>query len=336
MKKFLLLFFVFSVCLSLNAQTQIAPISLSVKELSLTKWDPQEGIIYKQVPGANLGATSFEVMNSNQIAFLCNSTSEIVVIDKASGKAIKKFNVSFAPRDFSYSNGFFFVLTENQVIKYDIAGNEINRFPIPNGYDGVERLTRFNNATYLLLPSGNTLMIESDGHSIVSDEKEGWITGSGNFVTTRITGYNSYSIKVTTDDHKSYEKVFTTDVKVAGVFVIGSTNSRVVLDVQTFISENPISVERMIVDIDLNNYGLGSIVAQTKVPDCYYVLSNKDFSLMQDGTVYNMITSPQGVFIFSLTDARMLLKTQNIQGYPSSIIDTKYHFNDNLMRMEEK
>ncbi|RJQ63497.1 MAG: hypothetical protein C4517_04230 [Stygiobacter sp.] len=336
MQKLLLLLFTLSVSFPLVAQTQRAQSILNIKEVTSTKWDSQDGIIYKQVPGANLGATSFEVIDNNRIAYLCDSSNEIIIVESVSGIAIKRFNVSFAPRDFSYSNGYFFVLTENQVVKYDIAGNEINRFSIPNGYDGIERLTRFNNATYLLLPSGNTLMIESYGHSIVSDEKEGWITSSGNYVATRITGYNSYSIKLTSEGHKNYEKVFTTDLKVAGVFVVGSTNSKIILDVQTFLSECPISIDRAIVIVELNSNGLGSIVANTKVPDCYYVLSNKDFSLREDGTIFNMITAPQGAFVFSLTDTRMLLKTQNIQGYPSYITDTKYHFNDNLMKMEER
>lgn len=331
-----ILFFLILSIWYLNLIGQVTPIYLSVKEISQTPWNVQTGITYKQVPGANLGPTSFEVMDNNRIAFLCDSNNEIIIVEKSNGKAIKKFNVSLAPRDFSFSNGNFFVLTENEVIKYDAEGNVINSFPIPYGYYGIERLTRYNDATYLLLPSGNSLMIESNGYSITDNEKEGWITSAGNYVITRISGNNTYYIKVTTENRNTYEKIFSTVNKIAGVFVVGSTNSLIVLDVQTFISENPVTVDRMIVNIDLSNSGLGSISAHTKIPDCYYVLSNKDFSLLQDGTVYNMITSPQGVYIFSLTNENALLKTQNIQGYPTHITETKYHFNNYLIKGEEK
>lgn len=128
------------------SQTQKSLRNLNVKEMSLTKWNTKEGIQYKQVEGANLGATSFDVMNSNKIAFLCNSSREIITMDSKRGKIIKKFSISNDPRDFVYSGKYFFVLTENEVIKYDLEGNEFNKFPIPNNYVGVERLTRFNNS----------------------------------------------------------------------------------------------------------------------------------------------------------------------------------------------
>ena len=196
--------FVCFISLFVPAQTNNTTGNINVKEYSLTKWDPQEGVLYKQVPGANLGATSFEIMNNNLIAYLSNSENEIVITDRTSGKAVKRFNVSLAPRDFCYSNGYFYVLSEDRVTQYDKTGTEIKSFTFPEDYRGVERLTRFNNSTYLLLPSGNSLLIESNGHSVKPKETDGWITAAGNSVITRITGYNSYSIKVITGKARSY------------------------------------------------------------------------------------------------------------------------------------
>lgn len=306
--------------------------SLNVQELSLTKWDSQEGISYKEVPGANLGATSFEVMDDNRIAFLANSTSEIIIANQASGKAIKRFDVSFAPRDFSYSDGYFFVLTGSRVVQYHESGNAVNTFSFPESYAGVERLARYDHATYLLLASGNSLMIESNGHSIESHERKGWITGAGHFVETQLNGGNSYSIRITTGDATSYEKELVTDKMVAGVYVVGSTNNRLALDVQTFISEAPVSIERSLVQIELDSDGIGPIVTTTRVPDCYYVLSNKDFSLKEDGTLLNMVTSPEGVFVFSLSEASTLGTARNY--YPYLIAQTTYHFNDHLVQVD--
>lgn len=316
------------------AQSQMS--KLSIDQISFTKWNSYDGVLYKQVPGVNLGATSFEILNNNQVAFLSNSNNEIVIVDNSTGGLINKFNISLAPRDFVYDNGYFYVLTENQVILYDERGREWKNFNLPNTSMGIERLTRFDNQTYLLLPSGNSLLIEANGYLVNPIEKEGWITNTGTLAHTQITGNNSYLIKLNTPDGYSYSKIYYTDKKVAGVFVVGATLNKVVLDVQTFISESPISVERNIIEVELNNYGLGSITSQTKVPDCYYVLSNKDFLLKQDGNLYNMITAPQGIYVFSLADGKQLYKSSNSQSYPSYINGTKYHFNDNLMRLEEK
>lgn len=299
---------------------------------SVVRWNTSTGIPYKQMPGANLGAISFTLMGQNRVAFLCNSTSEIIITKKSDGKAIKKFQVAFAPRDFTYEDGFFYVLTENQVIKYDETGKKIENFSFPITYLGVERLTRVKNAIFLLLPTGNSLMIDSGGAYITPIEYQGIITNSGYFVTTQISNNNSYFVKVTNANGNKLERIFTTDKKVAGVYVIGTTKNRIVLDVQTYISENPIAIERFIVSINLNEIGFGTIVSISKVPNCYYVLSNRDILIAKTGSVINMVTAPSGISIFSLTEKL----TKSVKNYPRSLIRSKYHYNNHLIDVETK
>lgn len=316
----------------LYAQGKQSMAGVCVKELSSTMWNTVDGVPYLQVPGANLGVISFEVLDENRLAFLCNATSEIIITSKSNGSAIEKFPVSFAPRDFVYDNGFFYVLYENKVIAYNESGNAFNHFSFPDSYIGIERITRFKNSTYLLLPSCNSLIIETDGNSVEAKEYDGWITSKGHWITTGLNGDNSYSIKITTGNNKIYEKVFVTDKKVAGVYVVGSTENRIVLDVQTFITESPINVKREIITVELNQGEIGSIVTIRNVPNCYYVLSNKDFCVLSDGSIINMVTAPQGIFMFSLTET----KAGEGQDYPAEIINTKYHFNDYLIKIDEK
>ena len=311
---------------NLNAQNKQTAAGWNVKEISMTKWGGQDGLPYMAAPGVNLGATSFEVLPENKIAFLSSASNEIIITDKSTGKAIKKIPVSFAPRDFVYDNGLFYVLNEQLVTVYNEAGTIIKKLEFPNTYLGVERLARFNNSTYLLLPSGNSLKIES------TKEYEGWITFSGNFVLTKLNGGNSYSFKVITADGKSYEKTLNTDKIVAGIYVVGATDNRIFLDVQTYITESPISVERNIIAVELTSSGLGNIVTSIKVPDCYYVLSNNDFHVSANGNILNMITTPQGAFVFSLTE----IKSGKAMGYPSSILAAQYHFNDHLITVDAK
>jgi hypothetical protein len=302
----------------------------NISQLSVSEWNTPSGLPYSQVPGANLGPTAFQIIDNNRIAFLCNSTNEIIITNKTMGKAIERFPVSFAPRDFVFDKGMYYVLFENKVISYDEKGNEGIKFPFPSEYLGVERLTRCNDATYLLLPSGNSLLIEKGGSPVKPVEYNGIITETGQFITTRLTGDNSYSLTVQGSANKTFEKTFPTDKKVAGVYVVGATNDRVILDVQTFISENPISVERTVASVDLNKNGVGAFVNKSEVPDCYYVISNKDFYISKNGYIYNMMTTPQGVFIFLLTES----KSDQSEGYPSSIAKIQYQSNDNLIKLD--
>ena len=311
---------------TLVAQSGKTSAGWNVQQVSTTKWNVPDGLPYLSAPGVNLGVTSFEVIAQNKIAFLSNASNEIIITDKSTGKVIKKFPVSFAPRDFVYDNGFFYVLDEQLVTVYNDDGKLIKKLSFPNSYLGVERLTRFNNETYLLLPSGNSLKIES------AKEYDGWITSSGNFVLTKINAENSYSFKVITANGTSFEKTLNTGKTVAGVYVVGATNSRIFLDIQTYISESPIRVERNIIAVELTSQGLGSVVTSIKVPDCYYVLSNNDFHVSATGAILNMITAPQGAFVFSLTAT----KAGKATGYPASLLATQYHFNDHLMIVDTK
>lgn len=303
-----------------------------ISRLSTVKWGKNTGLPYKQVPGANLGVTSFEILSHDKIAYLCNSTSEIFITNKISGKVIRKFSVEFAPRDFVYDNGFFYVLNETQVTTYTETGKLIKKTSFPETHRGVERLTRYNNVIFLQLPSGNSLMLDKSGISEKSKEFEGIITGDGNFVSTEIDGNNSYLVRLIKEDGRIYVNTFLTDKKVAGVYVVGSTKNRIVLDVQTFISENPIVVERKIVSVDLNETGIGTIVSMIKVPDSYYVLSNKDIYLTKAGDIINMITSPSGVFIYSLAEKKTGIVINN---YPASLLAIKYHFNNHLLNLDK-
>ncbi len=334
MKTKIALFFVITLVGNSWAQVSINnnyPSKMEVSQVLQCKWNTQDGIPYSQVPGANLGATSFEVMENNKIAFLCNSTSEIIVINTIDEKKMNKFPVVFAPRDFAYDNGLFYVLSEKQVIVYDATGKEKNKFSFPETYLGTERLARFSNATYLLLPSGNSLKIESDGNSITSQEINGWITSSGKYVKTLFNGDNSYNITMVLTNGKTFKNVFNTKNKIAGVYIVGSTKNRVILDVQTYISENPIRVERKIVSIEITKTGIGNIITEIKIPDVYYVLSNKEFLLLTNGILYNMITSPEGVYVFSLTET----KKKTVNAFPKFLTEKTYHFNDHLLKVEE-
>ena len=341
MKTKLVLFFVIALA-GLNCLGQLVikpgnnknaiPTKMEVNQLSVTKWNEQDGIPYIQVPGANLGAISFELLGKNRVAFLCNSTNEIIIINISDGKVTKKIPVFYAPRDFVYDDGLFYVLGERKISIYDFDGKEKNQFPIPYNYIGTERLARFNNSTFLLHGSGNCLMIESRGIAITPVEYEGFITGTGNFIKTKLVGDYLYSVKIILPNGMKYEKILSTDKKVAGAYVVGATKNRIVLDIQTFISESPISVERSLVSITLENDTLREISTEIEIPDCYYVYSNKDFFLSPSGKIFNMLTSPLGVYIFSLCET----KSKKSHGYPIFLTKLKYHFNNHLIEMDNK
>ncbi len=316
--------------ISVSASDQEPLKNFNVNQLSFSEWNSPDGLPYTQVPGANLGVTAFQLINEEEIAFLCNSTSEIIITKKSTGKLIRKWPVSFAPRDFIFEDNFYYVLSEYEVTVYDDKGREIRKLPFPSTVQGVERLSRYNDATWLLLPSGNSLLIENYGKPVTPSEYPGTITGTGLFITTKITGYNSFSVKIESSKDKFPEKSFTTDKKVAGVFVTGATENRLVLDVQTYISENPIAVERSVTSVGLDKNGTGNIICSKKVPTGNYVISNRDFYVGPNGNIYNMMTSPLGVYVFSLSET----EAGKARDYPSSLTESTFQSNEHLIKQD--
>jgi hypothetical protein len=312
-------------------QSEISTNTLNIVQLSSIPWNHPSGIQYRQVPGANIGATSFQLINENQIAFLCNSNSEIVVVNITKGETVFSFPVNYSPRDFYFDKGKYYVLSEGKVSVYDQNGNEISYFTFPAEYSGTEKLIRYLDTTYLLLPSGNSLIVESGGKAVAPVELKGWPSFSGLRVFTQIISPNQYRVSLLSQYGKKFERTFSTANKVAGVFVVGATSNRIFLDVQTYISESPVRVERKLVYISIGTTGIGNILAELNIPDMYYVLSNTDFILTSKGVLYHKIAAPEGIFIFLITEQDGNLPAT---GYPEIILNRKYHFNDHLINVE--
>jgi len=334
MKKSILFILIIVATCSYFTQGQALNNVLNVKSFTTMKWNSENGISYSQVPGANLGVTSFEVLSNDRISYLCNSTNEIIIAKASTNNVIRKFPVAFAPRDFCYDNNLFYVLSELKIDVYNEYGNHINNFIFSQNYAGTERIARANNSTYLLLASGNSLLIESNGLPIKPNEFEGWISYSGNRVATELTSSNTYKVKFFSILGLNSENSFQTDHKVAGVYLVGVNNNRIILDVQTFLTESPISVERKIISISFDNENIKGIEAELKIPNMYYVISNKEFTLSSEGMLYNMITAPEGVFVYSLSE---LISGKGITHYyPDFLTQKSYHFNDHLINIELK
>lgn len=312
-----------------NQQKSLAKKGFDVNKVFQKQWNTSQGLTYLKVQGANLGVTSFEEMDNNKVAFLSDASNEVIVTEKASGKTVSKFSLPGVPKDFAYDNGSFYVLFDNSIAVYNESGKTVSTLPVSNGFENAAKITRYNNATYLLLASGNSVKV---GGKSAQTEVTGWITSGGSYVYSEITGDNSYKIQVTNSKGRTFEKNFTTPLTTAGVFVVGATKNRVVLDVQTYISQDPIIVERHLITVELTAKGLGSIISDVKVPDCYYVLSNNDFDVAADGSVLNMVTAPEGLHLFSIKETEV----KDTKNYPASIANKKYHFNDNLVSASEQ
>lgn len=314
MKK--LLFVVIAVLLCIISFSQNKTFDVS-QELILN-WNTNNSIPYSQVPGANLAATSFTKYNDSIFVFLCNSSNEIIFVNSKTNKITERHAINASPRDFYYEQNSFYVLYENSVIMYDSNCEKVNEFIFPKKYLGTERITRYNNSTYLLLPTGSSYCIEEN------HEYEGWISKSGNFVELK---FRSFMYNVTLLN-LNISKTFNTEKKIAGIYLIDATFEKIILDIQYFNSENPVNVERNVVTISYNKTNINDSTALIKVPDVYYVLSNKDFILDNNNELFNLLSSPYNLYVFKLTETN---KQINLN-YPSILLKNKYHYNNNLIK----
>ena len=302
--------------------------TFSVEEVTHLNWgnNPQK-VHYAQLPGFNFGVTSFEVIDNNRIAFLSNSSHEIIIADAQKNEISYRFTVKPFSRDFIYENGLFYVLKNYNVTIYNTQGETINSIDYSRDILGVVKITRFNNETYLILPSGKSVKIESNGNEVTSEETKGVITEKGNLVSSYISGTNTYTILFSNSEKRTIENTFTTNEKVAGIFFVGQTENTLIFDLQTYLSESPISVKRELIEISIGDglQGLNTI----DIPTMYFVSTKKDFEVTSQGNIYHMITAPKGVYVFKLNSS------PNIQiGYPEYITSKEYHYNNHLIHVD--
>ena len=305
---------------------------LNVTEVCKSPWNTPTGIPYAQGPGYNQGITSFAPLEDNKVAYLSGATSEILIVNCNTGQINSRFAVPFAPRDFVYDNGTFYVLSEYLLSMFTVTGLKISDIKYSTEFVGVERIERANNETYLQLPDGSSIAIESDGKPIQRNKKFGWVSrdGSRSYLSL-VTGTNSYSVEYDRTDGTSAIQKFTSDKKVAGLYFLGTSNGEVWIDLQTYIAEVPIRIERTLIGIDFS--GTPKIVSSIALPNIYYVFTNRDIIANPKG-VFDLVTAEDGVHLFLLnhvTNAK-----SHINGYPKSLLDHSYHYNDHLMQVDVK
>ena len=304
---------------------------LTVMQVAFLPWDETAGLPWRQVPGANLGVTSFEIIDSETIAFLADATNEIIVYNLVKQNITGRIPVESAPRDFVYNSGKFYVLMDGKIISYGLDGKETLIERLPPELKGIMRIDHRDGETLLLHPSGNSLKFSKPSKYRITKDIEGWPVNNHLSVKAEINRSNSFELTWVSEGDPRVSTIYKCPEKPAGVFIIGMTGNYLALDVQSWLSENPVSVKRELVFIKMNQDHLGEVRYRIQVPDQYYVLTNKDFTIGSDGHLYHMVTSPEGVFVFKITEAEAGSVTDD---YPGFLKRKKYHFNDHLMRVD--
>jgi hypothetical protein len=307
-----------------NAHAQTNAHGWDVEFIMTIPWNDQTGIPYVKVPGANLGAVAFAKVGNDKIALLCNSTNEIRVFSTSNGQLTKKFAVGFAPRDFVFDGSSYYVLFDRHVALYSLDGTEMKNVSFPDEAYGVSRFTVVDGAIHLWLPAGNSLTIYKNG-KMFREEHVGWICPDGSSVYTEIVAGQAKATWYR--DGAKTQRIFVMDRKVAGVFPVGVLQDKVILDVQTFISEGPVEVERHFVSMVIDD---DNALRMVKAPDTYYVYADRDIFQDSDGSLLNMVTAPDGVHLYRLA----LCSDNTCADFPEDLDTIKYHFNFNLIKVD--
>lgn len=314
-----------------TVKEQINNKDFQIRQVAFLPWDEKDGIPYMQVPGANLGVTSFEIIDSANMAFLSDASNEILIYNLRKKQITGRLMVLPAPRDFAFDSGKYYVLGEKSVEIYDSASHRAEVSNFPDEFQGVMRISRTNATTNLLLPSGNSLKPgKSDGINGLSIY-DGWFIKNDLCVKTRILNDHSVELTILLENKKTVSKIFTWQGKISGAFAIGMSGDRIILDVQTWISENPVAVERHLAFFSYTENKSIELRGMLKVPDQYFVLTNKDFTVDKSGILYHMVTSREGVIVFSITESET---GSSPSDYPAFLKNERNHFNDHLFEVD--
>jgi len=317
---FLLLFFNILPLFAAHKVTKVFTLS----------YQPLDGITVTKTFSGNYGILSFTSIAPDKIAFLCNVERKVKIFSTATGQLEHSFSIPFTPQDFTYADGFFYILSHNRISQYHTDGTRQMDFPISEEFKFIDRLQFIDEKLYVLTSEGKSYAVLDHGTPIDPGRQPneivpGWLFRRGFSLNTVKVNDSGFILNLFENATKQQERYFHVDKKLGCVTVIGIFDQLVYLDLQVITNVIPLKIERNIRAYSLEEDRIVDIVHP---PDCYYLYLKRDIN-MQGDEINQLITTEQSAELVNLSFDRTLKKTI----YPECL-RKQYHYNEHLPKTE--
>lgn len=313
------LFFLFSIIeFSIYAQSQN---SLNILKKVEFKWEKSGGILpYINESSAAYSYNSVYIKGDSAI-FTCDFNYEILIASIKTGKTIKKIKLNDYPNDliFDKDNNLFYVLSIRDVFVFDAKFNLLRTLNFKT-LNGDTKLALVNSSLFAVGPE-ESIFVAYKGVKANELKAKGQ-PFHNQFIKPTLTGYNSFKLEHYSTSNfliKQDNYTINSNYEIATINPVGVLNGNTIMLIEFLISDSPISIISKLAEVKE-----GEVLNLIDLPNIYYTKCFNEFN-QQENEIYHTISTPEGVFIYSLK-----YETSKYNTYPSKLLNMNYHYNDYL------
>lgn len=305
-------------------------LNFEMKQVATFSWNTSDGLPYSQGYDMNYGFSSFEMVDSATIAFLCPIRQCIKVFNIKGPKLLNTIHLDFVPADFTYNSGMFYIQHENIISIFSLLGKRNKEYSFSPMLLPVHALKVFGNKLYALTPDGKSFLVEEGEKNQDLRENNGWPVDDHTFVRTQKLNDHEFSIDAREDD-RVFQDVFQSDKDLGTVLPAGRDGDDLLYYIENVENRFPLKVGREIKDFRMEHGGFEEARPHLDLPDMYYIYMKHDYCWFGN-YLYHAVTSPEGCRIFRIRGGSTLAFKSgsmfNEQKLPGEPYDRHYHYND--------
>jgi hypothetical protein len=298
----------------------------SIKEIINISWDKTKGLSYISESSGNYSADIFCPINESDYAFLSKIEKKILIFNSNTKQKLKEINLSFYPVDFTYSNNKYFVAGYKYLYTLNNNGEIIDKQFIDNKIIFIQAVKYVESKPYIITPDQISWNFDENGTLIKYD---GIILAEKTFAKIEKINKTSFKIIFSQDNEKVITKIVNTKENLGTVRILGLSNNNLLIEKQIITKEIPLKVIRKICFYSINNL---KNISEIELPDITYTYIKHDV-FVENNRVNFFVSTPEGAKIFELK--YLDLNNKNLS-FPSELYQYSYHYNNNLITINEK
>ncbi|MCF7740913.1 MAG: hypothetical protein K9N00_03865, partial [Candidatus Marinimicrobia bacterium] len=291
--------------------------SFQPAEVFHANWGQEQvNLSYRTDPAMRFGPQSFKVEDS-RIKILDPVNNSLKVFQN--NRLVEKY---FAP-----DNAKSFAIKENQNIAY-LVGRDVHEYSsreLVHKYINKEKFANVKdlqvNENQLLLRNNDGTLRQLTDRSIKALDKPA--PGDLRTYNVKLKSRSEADFTLQKEDTKIHCQLTQKDNNLGAVRYLGEDNhQRLYFDVDIIENEVPLKVSRQIWITDYSGQKLGRIY----IPSHYYTSIHNDLELKEEGTIYHMLSSEDGIHIFKWEIPEEI--KAGLEGHYPEKYQKQIHFNN--------
>lgn len=264
------------------------------------EWNSENGCKMKQFPEGNYGISSFQVINENKLAVLCDMEHKVKIYDLVTKKLSYEF--SYDKMSFcyllTYSNKLetFYLYNNYKILSFSKNGTFLKNIEISKAIvnEGIVQLQTIDNNLYAICIYKSTYTLIENGVTLSAGQQEtskidGVYDTKGNIIKIQKNSKFNFEISSSEKSSEKYPISLNSDFNDNDLKYIGSYNDCFAFILYSLVTFNPINIKGQIIFYSKNEK---KIINTIEIPSYYYTRQYNDVQIYNN-SIYQFFSTPE-------------------------------------------